>query len=132
MESISKIRRMYHVQGKGFKTIARELKVSKNTVKRIIRKDITAPEYKKRSDHYRCLEAYRSRLLERLIVDEGERRSSRKLYLEVQDEGYEGSYDANAFVMNWRRQNHSGLTRAFAPLSFDAGEALILQAFNGQ
>jgi len=128
MESISKIRRLYHVQGKGFKTIARELKVSKNTVKRIIREDITAPEYKKRSDHYRCLESYRSRLLERLIADEGEpvrrRRSSRKLYLEVQGEGYAGSYDAvHAFVMNWRRQNHSGLTRAFVPLSFDAGES---------
>lgn len=91
MESISKIRRLYHVQGKGFKTIARDLKVSKNTVKRIIREDITAPEYKKRSDRYRCLEGYRSRLLERLIADEGEpvrrRRTSRKLYLEVQSEG---------------------------------------------
>ena len=37
MESIAKIRRLHHVQGKGFKTIARELKISKNTVKRIIR-----------------------------------------------------------------------------------------------
>ena len=47
MESISKIRRMCHVQSKGFKMIARELKVSKNMVKRIIREDITAPEIKR-------------------------------------------------------------------------------------
>ena len=113
MESIAKIRRLHHVQGKGFKTIARELKISKNTVKRIIRSDKTASEYQRREEHYRVLEFYKQSLIERLIHDCGEpvrrRRTSRKLYLELQDEGYAGSYEAvNTFAVNWRRQHSHG------------------------
>jgi len=33
METIGKIRRLYYVEGKGYKTIARELRLSKNTVR---------------------------------------------------------------------------------------------------
>jgi DNA-binding transcriptional regulator LsrR (DeoR family) len=49
IKTIAKMRRFYHVQGKEFKTIARELKVSKNTVKRIIREDITVPQYRRKT-----------------------------------------------------------------------------------
>lgn len=52
MESIAKIRRMYHVNNKGIKTIAKELKISKNTVKKVIRSETTKFElvkYKKAS-----------------------------------------------------------------------------------
>jgi isopenicillin N synthase-like dioxygenase len=41
VESIAKIRRMYHVNNKGIKTIAKELKISKNTVKKVIRSETT-------------------------------------------------------------------------------------------
>lgn len=128
MESIAKIRRLHHVQGKGFKTIARELKISKNTVKRIIRSDKTASEYQRREEHYRVLEFYKQSLIERLIHDCGEpvrrRRTSRKLYFELQDEGYAGSYEAvNTFAVNWRRQHSQGKSKAFIPLSFAPGEA---------
>ena len=37
VESIAKIRRMYHVDGKAIKVIARELNISKNTVRKVIR-----------------------------------------------------------------------------------------------
>ena len=39
VETIAKIRRLYYVQNKGIKTIARELNLSKNTVKKVIRED---------------------------------------------------------------------------------------------
>ncbi|WP_341757701.1 hypothetical protein [Candidatus Tisiphia endosymbiont of Ditula angustiorana] len=35
MESISKIRKMYHVDGKAIRAIAKELNISKNTVKNV-------------------------------------------------------------------------------------------------
>jgi DNA-binding transcriptional regulator LsrR (DeoR family) len=35
METIAKVRRLYYVENKGFKTIARELRLSQNTVKNI-------------------------------------------------------------------------------------------------
>jgi predicted transcriptional regulator len=39
VESIAKIRRMYHVEKRSIKAITRELKISKNTVRKIIRSD---------------------------------------------------------------------------------------------
>ena len=47
MESIAKIRRMYHINNKGIKTIAKELNISKNTVKKVIRSDATKFELTK-------------------------------------------------------------------------------------
>ena len=41
VETIGRIRRMYHVDGKTIKKIARELNISKNTVKKVIRSDQT-------------------------------------------------------------------------------------------
>ena len=41
METIAKVRRLYYVENKGFKTIARELRLSKNTVKNILKNDKT-------------------------------------------------------------------------------------------
>ena len=41
METIKKIRRMYYVNGKKIKEIARELRISKNTVKKVINSDAT-------------------------------------------------------------------------------------------
>lgn len=47
VESIAKIRRMYYVDGKGIRAIGRELNISKNTVKKVIRSDATKFELTK-------------------------------------------------------------------------------------
>ena len=47
VESIARIRRMYHVDGNGIRAIARELNISKNTVKKVIRSDATKFELAK-------------------------------------------------------------------------------------
>ena len=47
VESIAKIRRMYHVDGKSIRAIAKELNISKNTVKKVIRSDATKFELAK-------------------------------------------------------------------------------------
>lgn len=128
METIGKIRRLYYVQGKEFKTIARELKLSKNTVKKILRTAITKAQYKSSHRGYRVLGDYVDCLKERLRGDLQEsrrrRRTAKKLYLELQSEGYKGSYDAvHEFVVHWRRQENKNLSKAFVPLEFEAGEA---------
>ena len=69
MESIAKIRRLYHVKGKGFKTIARELKLSKNTVKKIIRSDETVSVYQRQQQGYPVLEKYKDKIIEKLKYD---------------------------------------------------------------
>lgn len=128
METIGKIRRLYHVQGKGYKTIARELNLSKNTVKKALQQGITKTQYQCSHKKYRVLGSYVDRLRERLTQDiqgpKRRRRTAKKLYLELQTEGYEGSYDAvHEFVTQWRRQQNQSLSRAFVPLEFEAGEA---------
>ncbi|WP_367363757.1 helix-turn-helix domain-containing protein [Candidatus Tisiphia endosymbiont of Nedyus quadrimaculatus] len=49
METIGRIRRMYYVDGKAIKAIARELNISKNTVKKVIRSNQTKFELAKYS-----------------------------------------------------------------------------------
>jgi len=128
METIGKIRRLHYVHGKGFKTIARELNLSKNTVKKILRKDTPKTQYQRSHQGYRVLGSYVDRLRERLTGDIQEpkrrRRTAKKLYLELQSEGYEGSYDAvHEFVVHWRREQNKNLSKAFVPLEFEAVEA---------
>ena len=83
METIAKIRRLYHVDGKGFKTIARELKLSKNTVKKIIRRNETLLTYNREEQGYRVLENYTDELEEKLTFDMKEpkrrRRTAKKI-----------------------------------------------------
>ena len=128
METIAKIRRLYYVDGKGFKTIARELHLSKNTVKKVIREDKTAATYHRSRRGYRVLENHTESLTKKLSFDRDEpkrrRRTAKKLYDELQEEGYEGSYDAiQEFVLRWRRARGTGVSQGFVPLEFSAGEA---------
>ncbi len=128
METVAKIRRLYHVDGKGFKTIARELNLSKNTVKKIIREDRTASDYQRQEISYRVLEEYTERLVEKLKHDSHEpkrrKRTAKKIYEELQSEGYTGSYDAiHEFIAKWRRDRKQGISKAFVPLEFSPGEA---------
>jgi len=128
METIAKIRRLYHVDGKGFKTIARELNLSKNTVKKIIREDKTNSDYMRAEISYRVLGKYTERLVEKLKHDFHEpkrrKRTAKKIYEELQLEGYTGSYDAvHEFIAKWRRDRKQGISKAFVPLEFSPGEA---------
>jgi transposase len=128
METIAKIRRLYHVDGKGFKTIARELTLSKNTVKKIIRGGETVSQYQRQEQGHRVLENFIDQLIEKLNDDKKEpkrrKRTAKKIYLELMEAGYEGSYDAvHDFILQWRREQNQVLSKAFVPLEFAAGEA---------
>ena len=73
VETMAKIRRMYHVQGKGFKTIAQELQMSKNTIKKIIKDEKTRQIYERSVQPYRVLETHKEELTKRLEFDKKER-----------------------------------------------------------
>jgi hypothetical protein len=47
VDTIGRVRRAHFVQGKKIKAIARELKVARNTVREIIRAEVTAPHYER-------------------------------------------------------------------------------------
>ena len=58
METISRVRREFHVKGKKIKAIARELRVSRNTVRRIVRGDETVHRYARQEQPLPQLGAY--------------------------------------------------------------------------
>lgn len=128
VETIAKIQRLYHRDHKGFKTIARELKISKTTVKKIIREDKTTQSYQRRQA-YPVLEAFRGRLIARLEADRKEpvhyRRTARKLYQELCQEGFTGAYTTvNAYVQKWKSQERLNTSKkAFVPQEYGPGEA---------
>jgi transposase len=128
VETIGKIRRMHHVQGKKIKEIARELRMSKNTIRKIIRSGKTRKQYARDKQLYPVLELYKAVLTERLEYDKKEskkrRRTAKKLFNEICADGYEGSYGAvNNFVQSWKRENHIKDSDAYVPLSFLPGES---------
>lgn len=128
VESIAKIRRMHHVDGTGFKTIAKKLNLSKNTVKEIIKSNKTRQKYKRTKKIYPALEGFKKALIEKLEFDKKEpkkrRRTSKKLFEELEAIGYKGKYGAvNNFVNEWKLQNNIKNKNAFVPLSFDPGES---------
>jgi transposase len=119
---------MYHVEQKGFKTIARKLNISKNTVKEVIRNDKTLKKYKRNHQPYPMLNDFVEVLTEKLEVDALEpkyrRRTAKKLYEEIHERGFKGSYTTvNNFVRRWKKENHLEGRTAFVPMEFAPGEA---------
>lgn len=127
METIRKIRLASLREGKGIKQIARDLRLSRNTVRKVLRGELTEINYERRVQPRPMLGAYIASLDRRLEEDRKEpkrrQRSAKRLYEEIKSEGYAGSYDnVQRYVRTWRRQQQA-MTAAFVPLTFDPGEA---------
>lgn len=127
MESEAKIRRLYEVKGHDIKQIARDLNISKNTVKRVIRSGKAGKKYKRENQHRPKLGDFTETLLKCLVSDHKlrrkDRRSAMRYYTELSDLGYSGAYDSiQRFVKDWRQRNGE-CSSAFIPLSFEPGEA---------
>ena len=67
VETIAKIRRAHFVDGKPIKQICRELKLSRKVVRKVLRSEATAFEYKRRVQPHPKLGAWREEL-ERLLA----------------------------------------------------------------
>jgi transposase len=129
VETIGRIRREHCVKGKSIKEIARELKVSRNTVRKVLRSGATSFEYMRVVQPRPKLGAWRGDL-DRMLSDNGARPARERLTLirvfeELRGLGYEGSYDAvRRYAKKWRIERGAATTaEAYVPLSFAPGEA---------
>lgn len=127
VETIAKIRIRYHVKKESIKKIARELNLSRNTVRKALREDKTVNEYQRDSQIAPKLEDYKEQLTAWLKEDsrqpKSQRCSARRLYERLQTTGYGGAYDSvQRFVKQWQ-QDAGKLGAAFIPLYFAPGEA---------
>ena len=124
VETIAKIRRAYFVQGKAIKAICRELKLSRKVIRKVLRSEETAFEYKRSVQPQPKLGAWRDEL-ERLLAANAARESRERVTLlrifeDLRALGYQGGYDAvRRYAAAWRRRESTGAAAAFVPLSFD-------------
>lgn len=128
METIRKVRHAYHRQGRSIRDISQAFRMSRNTIRKILRSDEIAFEYQRATVHRPRLGQYVEELNKRLEEDAAmprkQRRTARKLFEELVGEGYEGAYDSvRRHVQAWKQTRQSGPTKAFVPLTFDPGEA---------
>jgi transposase len=129
VDTIGRIRREFFVRGKSIKQIARELHVSRNTVRKVVRGGETAFSYQREVQPLPRLGRFQAEL-DRLLEGNAVKGSRERLTLirgfeTLRSEGYEGGYDAvRRYARSWQRQRSSLLSSsAFVPLTFAPGEA---------
>ena len=129
VETIARIRRDHLVTGVPIKKIARDLRVSKNTVRKVIRGDETSSSYERKIQPMPKLGPWVAELERQLAANEKKARKDRLSLLRVHEGlaslGYEGGYDAvRRYAKAWRRRHRLlSPSQAFVPLIFDPGEA---------
>ena len=128
VETIGRIRREHLVKGKGIKAIARDLKLSRNTVRKVLRSDTTSFEYERAVQPQPKLGPWRDQLDALLLGNEGkaarERLTLIRIFETLRGLGYDGSYDAvRRYAKVWRRERGATTAQAYVPLSFAPGEA---------
>jgi transposase len=128
VETIGRIRREHLVKGKSIKKIARDLKISRNTVRKILRSGETSFSYEREVQPRPRLGRWKADLDRLLTANAGtsarERLTLIRLFEELRTLGYEGGYDAvRRYARTWSREHASQTATAFVPLSFAPGEA---------
>jgi transposase len=128
VETVGRIRRLYFVEGRPIKEIVRLLKVSRNTVRRVLRAEAPKLRYERVVQPRPRLGPYATRLEQMLEEDErlaaSERRRTMRLYEALLAEGYAGKDDSvYRFVKLWRAERARRTAQVFIPLVFAPGEA---------
>ena len=98
VETIAKIRLDHLVRGVPIKKIARDLRVSKNTVRKVVRGDETSFSYERKIQPMPKLGPWVEELERQLEANEKKARRDRLSLLRIHEDlaslGYEGGYDA--------------------------------------
>ena len=110
------------------KRIVRDLHVSRNTVRKILRSDETDFTYERDHQPMPRIGPWRSEVDRFLVANEGkparERLTLIRIYEEVRSLGYEGSYDAiRRYAKTWSKARGSAAAEAYVPLHYAPGEA---------
>ena len=128
VETIGRIRREHFIHGKSIKEIARDLRLSRNTVRKVLRSDETSFSYERRVQPRPKLGRWKEQL-DRLLAANVEAPARQRLTLirifeELRALGYDGGYDAiRRYARSWAKLNASATADAFVPLTFAPGEA---------
>ena len=128
VDTIARVRRAFHAHGWSMKKIARELHVSRNTVRKILRSGETDFIYEREHQPLPKIGPWVEHVDRFLQANEGkaarERLTLIRIYEEVRALGYEGSYDAvRRYAKTWAKARGSAPADAYVPLYYAPGEA---------
>ena len=122
VETIGRVRREHFVKGKSIKQIARDLRLSRNTVRKVLRSGATTFEYEREIQPRPKLGQWRSVLDDLLRTNAGktsrERLTLIRIYETLRERGYEGGYDAvRRYARRWGKTDAASAVDAYVPLS---------------
>lgn len=108
METIGRIRREHFLKGKTIREIARDLKVSRNTVRKVLRSGETSFEYERevrpRPKLGRWTEELDGLLAANAIKPAREQLTLIRLFEQLRERGYGGGYDAvRRYARRWAK-----------------------------
>ena len=128
VETIARIRREHFIKGETIKEIARDLKVSRNTVRKVLRSGETSFEYEREVQPRPKLGRW-TEVLDELLTGNASKAAREQLTLirlfeELREQGYDGGYDAaRRYARRWAKERGQATAAAYVPLSFAPGEA---------
>src|SRR6202795_2447537 len=128
VETIARIRREHFIKGKTIKEIARDLKVSRNTVRKVLRSGETSFEYERVVQPRPKLGRWAAELDGLLTANAAksarEQLTLIRIFEELRGRGYDGGYDAvRRYARRWSQERGQSTAVAYVPLSFAPGEA---------
>src|SRR5712675_2217883 len=128
VETIGRIRREHFVNGKTIRQIARDLRVSRNTVRKMLRSGETSLAYDRDVQPLPKLGRWTTDLDELLARNETkaarEQLTLIRIFEELRGRGYEGGYDAvRRYARRWAMERGQATAAAYVPQSFAPGEA---------
>ena len=132
VETIARIRRERFVKGKSIKEIVRELKVSRNTVRKVLRSGATSFEYMRTVQPRPKLGSWRADLDRMLSGNEAkpvrERLTLIRIFEELRGLGYAGSYDAvRRYARKWLAVARRGNCRSLCAAELCARRGLPIR-----
>lgn len=128
VETIAKIRRAYFQDKKPIKQICRELRVSRKTVRKVVRSGETEFSYERSVQPQPKIGPWRGEL-DRMLAENArkpkrDRLTRIRIFEGLRALGYEGGYDAvRRYAAAWTQSEREASAAAYVPLSFDPGEA---------
>jgi len=128
VETIGRIRREHFAKGKTIREIARDLKLSRNTVRKVLRSGETLFAYERGVQPRPKLGQW-SAVLDELLEGNAAKPGREQLTLirifeDLRGRGYEGGYDAvRRYARRWSKERGQSTAAAYVPLAFAPGEA---------